>query len=99
MGQTLGEPNIMVLGQEVVIDRGMKADCVACFVVGDCVHHVCHKIQSHQMVDYLFNRPGVSGAVLQTPSSFIDSLIKSLSHSFPPHLQDIINPKPLELGR
>ena len=54
MGKTLVEMSIMVLGQEVVIDRGMKADCVACFVVGDCVHQICHKIQSHQMGDYIF---------------------------------------------
>ena len=54
MGKTLGEPNIMVLGQEVVIDRGMKADCVACFVRGDCVHHVRNKIQSHIVVNYMF---------------------------------------------
>ena len=44
---------------------------------------------------YLINRPGIAGAVQQTPLS----LIKSLSHPFPPHLQDIINPKPLELGQ
>ena len=41
----------------------------------------------------LINRPGVAGAVLQTASS----LIKSVMHPFPPNLQDIINPKPLEL--
>ena len=42
----------------------------------------------------LFNRPSVVGVVLQTPSSFI----KLLSHPFPPHLQDIINPKAFEPG-
>ena len=39
------------------------------------------------------NRPGVAGAVLQTPSSFINSV----SSPFPPNLQDITNPMPLEL--
>ena len=43
----------------------------------------------------IFNRPGVAGAVLQTASSFIDSL----SYSFPHNLQNSINPKLLELGR
>ena len=38
--------------------------------------------------------PGVAGAVLLTASD----LIKVVSNPFPPHLQDIINPKPLELG-
>ena len=42
----------------------------------------------------LVNRPGVAGAVLQTPLWLIDSF----SHHFPPNLQDIINPKTLELG-
>ena len=38
----------------------------------------------------LFNRPGVAGAVLQTPSSLIDSD----NQPFPPNLQNIINHKP-----
>ena len=42
----------------------------------------------------IFNRPAVAGAVLKTPPS----LIKSLSDPFPPDLQNIISPKPLELG-
>ena len=42
----------------------------------------------------IFNRPGVAGAVLQSPPS----LIHWPSHPFPPNLQDIINDKPLELG-
>ena len=36
--------------------EGMKADCVACFARGDCVHHVGHKIQSHQTVNYIFSK-------------------------------------------
>ena len=43
---------------------------------------------------YVFNRPGVAGAVLQTPSSLIDSVSESVSQPFPPNLQDIINHKP-----
>ena len=46
----------------------------------------------------IFNRPGVAGAVLQTPWSFNDLLIQSASHTFPPNLENIITPKPLELG-
>ena len=42
----------------------------------------------------LINRPGVARAVLKTPSL----LIKSLSHPFPPDLQNMMTPKPLELG-
>ena len=38
----------------------------------------------------IFNRPGVAGAVLQTPSSPINSL----SQPFPPNLQATFNPKP-----
>ena len=48
---------------------------------------------------YLFNRPCVAGAVLQSASWFIDSLIQSVIQPFPPNLQNIINPKPEELGR
>ena len=49
-------------------------------------------IDYHNMQS-LFNRPGVAGAVLQTASSFIDSV----SEPFPPDIHNIINPKPLEL--
>ena len=42
----------------------------------------------------VFKRPGVAGSVLQT----LPLLIKSLSHPFPPDLQNITTPKPLELG-
>ena len=43
----------------------------------------------------IFNRPGGAGAVLYTTSL---SFIKLLIHPFPPDLQNIINPKLLELG-
>ena len=46
----------------------------------------------------LFNRPGVAGAVLQTPPSLIDSFIHSLSDPLWKYLQKIITPKPFELG-
>ena len=47
---------------------------------------------------FIFNRPGVAGAVLQTASWFV----KSVSHCtlwkyLPPDIHNIINPKPLEL--
>ena len=42
----------------------------------------------------VFNRPGVVGAVLKTPLW----LTQSVSHHFPPNLQNMINPKPQELG-
>ena len=45
-----------------------------------------------------FNRPGVAGAALQTPLTFIHTLIDSVTDPFPPNLQAIITPKPLELG-
>ena len=43
----------------------------------------------------LFTRPGVAGAVLQTPPSFNHSFNKR-GH-FPPNLHNIIPPKPWEL--
>ena len=42
----------------------------------------------------IINRPGVAGAVLQTPPSFIDSVRNTLWK----YLQNIITPKPFELG-
>ena len=42
----------------------------------------------------VINRPGLAGAVLQTPSSLINSVSESVSQPFPPNLQDIINHKP-----
>ena len=41
----------------------------------------------------LFNRPGVAGAVLQTPPSLIKSVIL-----FSKYLPKTLNPKPEELG-
>ena len=40
----------------------------------------------------IFNRPGVAGAVLQSPLLLIDSFIKAVRDPFPPSLQNIINP-------
>ena len=48
--------------------------------------------------DSVFNRPGVAGAVLQSPPLVTDWFIDLLSHHFPPYLQTIITTKPLELG-
>ena len=45
----------------------------------------------------VINRPGVSGAVLQTALWLTDSLFHWFSHPFPPNFLDIINSKPLEL--
>ena len=41
----------------------------------------------------IFNRPGVAGAVLQSPLKLRYSLINSVSHPFPPSLQNIITLK------
>ena len=45
------------------------------------------------MINKIFNRPDIAGAVLQTPLSFI----YYLSHFFSPNLQNIITYQPLEL--
>ena len=45
----------------------------------------------------VINRPSVGGAVLQTPSLLIKSVSQSVTDAFPPDLQNIITPKPLEL--
>ena len=42
----------------------------------------------------LIKRPGVAGAVLQTPSSLIDSFIHWVCHPFVQNLQDSVYPKP-----
>ena len=42
---------------------------------------------SHGEFLHIFNRPGVDGAVLQTPLSLIRSFIHYLTHPFPPNLQ------------
>ena len=52
---------------------------------------------SHMSVCPVINRPGVAGAVLQTASSLINSLIKWVTEPFPPDIHNIIKPKPLEL--
>ena len=39
---------------------------------------------------FLFNRPGVTGAVLQTPLSLIDGV----GHPFVKDLENTVNPKP-----
>ena len=49
-----------------------------------------HQIVLLLLVVILFNRPGVAGAVLQTPLS----PIHSVSDPFPPNLQATFNPKP-----
>ena len=41
----------------------------------------------------VISRPGVAGAVLQTPLSFINSLIQWLRDPFPPNLQNNFTPK------
>ena len=45
----------------------------------------------------VFNIPCVAGAVLQSASSLTDYLINKVSDPFPPDLQNIINPKPIQL--
>ena len=53
-----------------------------------------HKIKKIYHIFAVVNRPGVARAVLQTPLSLIDSV----SHPFPPNIQQTFNPKPLQLG-
>ena len=67
---------------------------------GPSLEPVCHK-EIQTTLDQqaaMFNRPGVAGGVLQTPPSFIDSFIQRVSDPFPHNLQNIITPKPFELG-
>ena len=52
------------------------------------------EINKDNQMAYMFNRPGVAKAVLQTPVL----LIKSLSQPFPPDIQQTFIPKPLKLG-
>ena len=49
------------------------------------------------IVALLINRAGVAGAFLQTALSLIHSLINSVRDPFPPNLQNIKTPRPLEL--
>ena len=44
------------------------------------------------LITYIITRPGVARALQQTPPP----LIKSVTDAFPPNLQNIITPKPLE---
>ena len=46
---------------------------------------------------HIFNKPGVAGAVLQTPSSLIQSVSQSVTHPLWKYFQTIITSKPLEL--
>ena len=46
----------------------------------------------------IFNRPGVAGAVIQSPPLLTDWFIDLFSHPFSPNLQTIITTKPLELA-
>ena len=51
---------------------------------------ICPVLFANRDIYFFFNRPGVAGAVLQTPPS----LIKLLIQPFPPNHQNIITPKP-----
>ena len=55
-------------------------------------HLLCQGIR-YYFKDFIFNRPGVAVAVLQTPLSLIDQLIQRLTDPFPPNLQDTFIPK------
>ena len=41
---------------------------------------------NHLIGSVIFNRPGVSGAVLQTPPALIHQLLHRATHPFPPNL-------------
>ena len=45
-------------------------------------------------LEEFFNRPGVAGAVLQSPLSLINSFIHLFSNPVPPNLQNIIKGEP-----
>ena len=63
--------------------------------------HSSHTAQHwNQLISgfFIFNRPGLAGAVLQSTSWLIHSLIQSVREPFPPNHQNIINQKPEELG-
>ena len=72
---------------------------ILCIWLLQCSVHIVNLCVTKILFNLLgvFNRPGVAGAVLQTASSFIHSLINSVNDPFPPNLQGIKNPKPLEL--
>ena len=58
------------------------------------IAHLC----GHQVNLSLINRPGVAGAVLQTPPLLNNQLINSVTHPLWKYFQTIITSKPLELG-
>ena len=53
-----------------------------------------HDPQMQHNTSKVFSRPGVAGAVLQSPSQFIHSFINSVSEPFLRNLLFIITPKP-----
>ena len=57
--------------------------------------HILNDRETFSRLRYngVINRPGVAGDVLQSPLSFIDSFIDSVSEPFPPNLLIIITPK------
>ena len=56
---------------------------------------MCHSPKVDDRVE-IFNRPGVAGAVLQSPPSLINSLIQSVILKSK-YLPNTLNPKPEEL--
>ena len=68
---------------------------------GACWWRVCYQRGLPSLVFVTVthsNRPSVAGAVQQTPSLLIHSLIESVNNPFPPNLQNIITPKPYKKG-
>ena len=61
--------------------------------------HWSHALQGQMsafkitLITHIITRHGVAGVALPTPPS----LIKSVTDAFPPNLQNIITPKPLEI--
>ena len=55
------------------------------------------KYMAHSVV-FIINWPGLAEAILQRPLLHIHPFSQWVSHPFPPNLQNIITPKPLELG-
>ena len=65
--------------------------CVICPVSHVMCHMPC-------VTCHINNRPGVAGAVLQTPLKLFIWIINWAIHHFPPDLQITFPPKPKELG-
>ena len=65
--------------------------CVIC----PASHVMCHM---PCVTCHINNRPGVAGAVLQTPLKLFIWIINWAIHHFPPDLQITFPPKPKELG-